>query len=462
MFLERMPKGADLHSHMSGAVYAENIIAWASEDGWCADAGYFLSPPPCDATAGRRPLIEVARDVKSFRDAVDAFSVRNYHRRSVSGHNQFFTTFFRFGAYLPKRYGDILAEVAQRAGRQNVQYLELMESPQMFAAAALGGKLGPSDDLAGLYRKLQEDGLPELVAQARRDYADAMSRKDAVLGCERTPKPAGCEVAIRWLAQVIRTFPPEMVFAQIALAFDLARGNNGIVVGLNLVAPEDDQITLQTYSQQMRMIGFLREMYPTVQISLHAGELALGLVPPEDLRFHIREAIEVAGAKRIGHGIDIAHEEGADVLLRRMAREGIMVEINLTSNEVILGVKGSDHPFLLYRKYGVPMALSTDDEGVSRIDLTHEYQRAADTYRLGYRDLKALSRNSLTYSFLPGASVWADPAKGRVVAACGADRLGSVRPSASCASFLAVSEKARMQWRLEERSNAFEASLAQK
>ena len=62
----------------------------------------------------------------------------------------------------------------------------------------------------------------------------------------------------------------------------------------------------------------------------------------------------------------------------------MLVEVNLTSNDVILGIKGADHPLPLYRKYGVPVTLSTDDEGVSRIDLTHEYVRAAMTYPLTY------------------------------------------------------------------------------
>ncbi len=78
-----------------------------------------------------------------------------------------------------------------------------------------------------------------------------------------------------------------------------------------------------------------------------------------------------------------------------------MVEINLTSNDVILGVKGSDHPMALYREYGVPMALSTDDEGVSRIDLTHEYMRAVTDQGLSYFDLKKMSLNGLRHAFLP-------------------------------------------------------------
>ncbi len=50
----------------------------------------------------------------------------------------------------------------------------------------------------------------------------------------------------------------------------------------------------------------------------------------------------------------------------------------------------------------MPVTLSADDEGVFRIDLTHEYVRAAMEQKLGYRDLKELARNGLEYSFVPG------------------------------------------------------------
>jgi adenosine deaminase len=69
-------------------------------------------------------------------------------------------------------------------------------------------------------------------------------------------------------------------------------------------------------------------------------------------------------------------------------------------------VKGAEHPLALYRRHGVPVVLATDDEGVLRTDLTREYQRAVQEHGLGYADLKAVSRASLEYSFVPGASLW--------------------------------------------------------
>jgi len=192
-------------------------------------------------------------------------------------------------------------------------------------------------------------------------------------------------------------------------------------------------------------------MYPKVHISLHAGELAPGLVPPEGLRFHIREAIDVAHAERIGHGVDVMYEDHPESLLHEMARRHVMVEINLTSNDVILGVRGADHPLPMYLKHGVPVALSTDDEGVSRIDLTHEYVRAAEDFGLGYATLKQMARNSLSYSFLPGESLWSSKA-------CQGETPGSGAPASACRRWLSGSEKAQAQWELEHRLRAFEAA----
>jgi len=77
-----------------------------------------------------------------------------------------------------------------------------------------------------------------------------------------------------------------------------------------------------------------------------------------------------------------------------------------------------------------------------------------------YADLKQLVRNSLQYSFLPGASLWQEPdGFTRVVSACGSDEPGADKPSSACAAFLDGSEKAKQQWELERRFQTFEASF---
>jgi adenosine deaminase len=181
-------------------------------------------------------------------------------------------------------------------------------------------------------------------------------------------------------------------------------------------------------------------------------------VPPEGLRFHIRQAVELGHAERIGHGVDALYEDDAQELLKELAQKHVMIEINLSSNEGILGVKGNEHPFPIYRAAHVPVALSTDDEGVSRIDITHEYVRAALDYHLTYADLKELARTGMEHDFLAGDSLWA----GRdvftaPVAACKGQPPGADKPAAACKAYLDSNEKAAAQWELERRFRAFDA-----
>ena len=147
-------------------------------------------------------------------------------------------------------------------------------------------------------------------------------------------------------------------------------------------------------------------------------------------------------------------------LLAEMARRHVLVEVPLTSNAQILGVFGAAHPFVNYRAAGVPVALATDDPAVERIDLTHEYQLATTDYRLGYDDLKTLSRASLEHAFLPGASLWRSPDNYRRTRACGADRPGGRDPGKRCRALLRNSTKARTQWKLERAFRSFERQRA--
>jgi adenosine deaminase len=468
-FLFRMPKGADLHNHLSGAVYAESWIRSGAEDHLCVTLATLAfaraEAPPADASAepvcgkGEVPAARAFQDQHLYDALVDAFSMRGFvPSAGVTGHDHFFDTFAKFSGTSPRHWGEWLDEVATRAAAQNEQYLELMVTPGFPHAIALARQLGWQNDLARFRKELLARGLLDDLAADRADLDQAEAIRRARERCGRPDQAPACAVTIRYLYQVLRGFPKQQVFAQTVLGFELASADPE-VVGINYVMPEDGFIAMTDYALQMRMVGFLHTLYPKVHISLHAGELAPGLVPPEGLCCHIRLAVEQAHAERIGHGVDIMYEDHPYQLLREMAAKHVMVEINLTSNDVILGVRGADHPFPIYRKFGVPVALSTDDEGVSRIDLTHEYVRAVETYHLDYASLKEMVRTSLEHCFLPGASLWREPdVFTRPVAACSRDLLGAAKPSRGCAAFLASSEKARQQWELERRFRLFESS----
>jgi adenosine deaminase len=108
-------------------------------------------------------------------------------------------------------------------------------------------------------------------------------------------------------------------------------------------------------------------------------------------------------------------------------------------------------------KFGVPVAISTDDEGVARSDMTHEYLRAVESYHLSYTVLKRMTRQSVEHSFLAGESLWAETkASFHPTAACAADKAGNEKPSAGCIKFLEANERAREQWKLEAAFADFE------
>src|SRR4029453_366149 len=198
-------------------------------------------------------------------------------------------------------------------------------------------------------------------------------------------------------AQILRNSSPDDVFLQTAIAAALIRAEPQ-VVALNLVQSEDNLVGRRDYTRRhMQIVAFLAKDVP---VALHAGELWLGYVPPIDLTFHIRQAVEIAHARRIGHGVDLAFEHDMDGLLADMRARPVVVEINLSSNDIILGVRGKDHPLPTYLAAGVPVVLSTADAGEPALTLTNEYLRAARDYGLSYRTLKAIARNALTYSFL--------------------------------------------------------------
>lgn len=467
-FLERMPKGGDLHMHLSGAVYAETFLQDAVQDNLCVDTTTLSfakstgltkdaktqQPAPVCAK-GQVSAASVLSNESLYDQLVDAFSMRSFvAKSSVSGHDQFFATFSRFGGLNKSHAGEWVDEVATRATAQNEQYLEIMHTPDFGIAAKAGYDVGWNPNLPVMRDALFAKGLKDDIAVDRAELDAMDATRNQREHCGTAQALPACSVTVRYIFQVLRGFAPQQVFAQTLLGFELASVDPR-VVGINFVMAEDWSMPMAEYHRQMLMLDYLHSAYPNVHISLHAGELAHGMVPPDGLKFHIREAVELGHAERIGHGVDVMYENDPQGLLKEMAAKHIMVEINLTSNDVILGVTGAEHPLPIYVRARVPIALSTDDEGVSRIDLTHEYERAVEEFGFSYSDLKRSARTSIEHSFLPGADLWASPDRFKeFVSAC------SDESSKSCADLLKGSEKAQQEMELERRFSAFEADEA--
>ena len=344
----------------------------------------------------------VRQDNAFYRALLQRWSDKDYDNHSheqLPPDQQFFDTFGYFWATAGHAVGDGLRALKARAQAENLGYLETMLD---------GGPAIDKPELAALLNPLAA-GTPAPQIDAALAQAYAILTTDAATGAKVDAYLSSLQDAtagidddsfrLRLQAYVLRSNAPATVFGSLYTSFAAAQRSK-LVVDVNILGPENGHVAMRDYSLHMRMFAFLKQRFPGVKLSLHAGELALGMVPPEGLRSHIREAVQIAGADRIGHGVDIAHETDALELLRTMKQRQIAVEVNLTSNAFILGVKNEAHPVLLYARFGVPFVISTDDPGVSRNNLSGEYLLYAMRYKPTYDELKQVVYNSIRYSFL--------------------------------------------------------------
>lgn len=130
----------------------------------------------------------------------------------------------------------------------------------------------------------------------------------------------------------------------------------------------------------------------------HAGEIG----GPES----VREAVDILGAERIGHGIAVMHDAA---LAESLAERGVALENCPTSNLATgalakqMGTPGAslaDHPLAKLLAEGSLLTLSTDDPAMFRTDLLTEYSRAA-SLGLSNAQLLRLTEQSFEAAFLP-------------------------------------------------------------
>ena len=118
----------------------------------------------------------------------------------------------------------------------------------------------------------------------------------------------------------------------------------------------------------------------------------------------IWEAIDLLGVDRIGHGCSAVHDE---VLLRRLARDRILVECCLTSNYQTRAVpKGAVHPIYTFPERGIPVAVCTDNPTVSATDQTRENGLLLE--RLSLKAIEDIHRHAADYSFVHRAPFFAE------------------------------------------------------
>lgn len=428
-FFAAMPKGGDLHNHLTGSIYAETYFKFAAEDGLWVDMADGKLYNPQDSTKGKE-MLKLSPDMANLHKTrmalIDIWSVRNFNpgKFALGADEYFFGTFGLFGAAAGSHMVDLMCELRRRAAIENVQYLEIMLTSPRVNSKIINTFCG-ADFYSTYNSKLQtailEDAevsdegkqtdkvLKEIFtkwekSQQMSDYVNQyVAYIDSIDVNSVLPKQyEGRAPVCYYQGYASRNSDPLAVFAQLYLSFKGCLQEGSKMVGVNIVSAEDSEVSMSDYMAHMKMFRYLDSATGNkVNTSLHAGELTIGLVEPEDMRSHIHGAVNIAGANRIGHGVDIAFEANSASLLNTMREKQVAVEINLTSNEFILGVKDDAHPFMLYRQFGVPTVISTDDPGILRTNLTQQYTLIAKRYGVGYYDIKQLVRNSIIFSFMP-------------------------------------------------------------
>ncbi len=453
-FLKEMPKGADLHNHASGAVYAETRLDAA------IDSDLYFDPKTStfstQQTEGAVPAKQLLTELALAAQYLNATSMRGNYPAVRDGHDHFFNTFDLFGVPSAVLNSDVaLAGVIARNEAQNVQYMELMTgtAPGDAVQAAMSDP-PPIEDMQKALETMRAR-LPAFLEASRRFLDRRDSELAKLVGVDPPITGVDGPINIRYIFSVYRLSPNPSFFAQMACGMALVQSDPRIVA-VNILAPEDDVMARRNFDTQMKIIDFLWPRFGKPDLTLHAGELTLEYSPVEPMRSRIRKSIELGHARRIGHGVSIAWEDDLPELLEKMREQGIAVEVCLTSNDGILRVSGDRHPFNLYRESGVPITINTDDEGVNRSNLTMEFVRAVRTYDLSYKDVKELVRNSIEYSFLPGASLYRNRNYSDPSPEFGGVRDSQWVPSGRAREMMADSQKLTVQVRLERAFAEFE------
>jgi adenosine deaminase len=157
------------------------------------------------------------------------------------------------------------------------------------------------------------------------------------------------------------------------------------VVGVDLAGPERMFPPLK----HRKALEFAHDA--GLHVTIHAGE---GGCPEQ-----IKESLDL-GAERIGHGVYLFQVPRTE---RRVAEERIPLEMCPTSNLQIAAFMTSyaDHPLPRYLELGIPVTINTDNRLMSQIDLTHEFDVVARTFKMKREAIHALTSNAVQAAFQP-------------------------------------------------------------
>ncbi|MFV8369350.1 adenosine deaminase [Flavobacterium sp. LB2R40] len=413
-FFSQMPKGGDLHHHFSGSIYAEPLLQHAiTEDFYLnTETMDVLKEKPATGNWEQFSTLKRNGTLNTYKQKImQKWSVKDYNHVDYPSDKLFFESFMKFEPAIKGNFGQGLLELKNRAISENVSYIETqlstipttMNTDDLTKFNTRLRKLAFAKDEKAILKSL--DSVYNVLLKKNAESYAASFNTNFVAKLHNELKIDDKQFTMRYQNFVLRFMEPVDLFKNLVIAF-ISADESPLMAGVNIVSPEDGETAMKDYWLHMVMFKYCHSRYPNVKYTLHAGELTLGLVPPEDLTWHISAAVYTAEAQRIGHGVDMAYEKDSYDLLRYMAQKNIPIEINLVSNEFILKVKENRHPLTLYKEFGVPIVISTDDAGILRTNMTEQYVLLAKRYKeVSYTDIKQYVYNSIHYSFIKEASI---------------------------------------------------------
>ena len=376
--LYHMPKGGDLHNHLSGAGFSEWWLDLAIAE---QERGYKyytrVSSDLCGGELSRTTAI-LFQNISQINFAQLSPCLKNQYKalsdlsgsekaqwlnsirldKANEGRDEFFGRHWqRLNAINKNPWikAELLYKNMQSFGREGLSYVEFQLSVDNYVKPD-GSQISDSE-VAEIFRK-------------------RLQQKDAL----------ETGVTVRFQNFILRFLPN----AEQTLAYNykFADENNDLWVAVNMVGREDDPLGKpKRYASTMAK---MQKRYPRVRASIHAGE-------SEFADTNIKDTLAM-GADRIGHGINLIFDKET---MESMQGGEHLVEVNLISNLLLGYVKDYDsHPFPHYLRSGVPVTLSTDDRGMWDSTMTDEYYVAVTEFDLSWREIRLLLTNSIQYSFL--------------------------------------------------------------
>jgi adenosine deaminase CECR1 len=385
-FLYALPKGGDLHNHLTGAVRSEWYWDAAIAS---AQRGYIYYtktkinncvPYGSNEYGGQGYLLMFRILSQQQFAALDDCQKGEYKRlqdltpaektgflesmrldESWEGRDEFFQAIWiRINEMLrnPWIIADIMLKNMEEFGREGVVYLETQQ---------------------GVDGTVKADGTPYSTDEVAQIFREALA----------SPRAKATGVTTRLQNALLRFTP--VAEGRLRELYAINDRYRDLFVAVNMVGREDND-----KGYPLRFLPVLRELrhqYPEINLSIHAGEV-------DEPNQHIRDTL-LLGATRIGHGVNLITDPDTMLLMRNGP---YMVEINLVSNLLLEYVTDyKQHPFPEYLRTGIPVALSTDDRGMWDSNMTDEFFVAVKEFNLSWDEVVLLGRNSLKFSFVEPA-----------------------------------------------------------